>query len=134
MKTWKKRPKKLHIIDPNIFFSNTNQLKSSPNINSCSIKISHRRTSLKWLWILLLTLAITSNKLFLSRAKFNAKVSSRRRKSYLISRNQRTWELANKAQSVARAATHNGLKSFLLYFHGQNEYKIRVLNIIGIIK
>ena len=35
MKTWKKRPQKL-----------PNRPKSSPNLNSCSIKISHRRTSL----------------------------------------------------------------------------------------
>ena len=35
MKTWKNRPQKL-----------PNRPKSSPNLNSCSIKISHRATSL----------------------------------------------------------------------------------------
>ena len=39
MKTWKNRPQKL-----------PNQPKSCQNLNSCSIKISHRGTSLWWLW------------------------------------------------------------------------------------
>ena len=42
MKTWKKRSQKLLIIGPDFFFSNANGPKSSPNLNSCSIKISHR--------------------------------------------------------------------------------------------
>ena len=44
MKTWKNWPKKLLIF----FFQQW--LKSSPNLNSCSIKISHRETSLQWFW------------------------------------------------------------------------------------
>ena len=52
MKTWKKRSKKLLIIGPNLFFfSKANWPKSSPYLNSCSIKISHRGTFLKWLWV-----------------------------------------------------------------------------------
>ena len=31
---------------PNVFFNNANRPKFSPNLNSCSIKISHRGTSL----------------------------------------------------------------------------------------
>ena len=39
-------------IYPNLFlFSNANLLKSSPNLNSCSINISHRGTSLYWLCV-----------------------------------------------------------------------------------
>ena len=45
-KTWKNRPKKLLMIGPIFFFSNANQPKSSPNLKSCSIKISNRGTSL----------------------------------------------------------------------------------------
>ena len=46
-KTWKKRSQKLLISSPNVFFSsNANWPKSSPNLNSCSIKISHRGSSL----------------------------------------------------------------------------------------
>ena len=37
----KKQPQKLLIFGPNFFFSNANLPKSSPNLNSCSIKISH---------------------------------------------------------------------------------------------
>ena len=37
---------KLLIIGPDFFFSTANWPKSSPHLNSCSIKISHRGTSL----------------------------------------------------------------------------------------
>ena len=33
-----------------VFFSNAIQTKSSPNLNFCFIKISHRGTFLWWLW------------------------------------------------------------------------------------
>ena len=43
----KKRPQKLLIIGPNVFFfSNANRPKSSCNLNSCSKKISHHVNSL----------------------------------------------------------------------------------------
>ena len=48
MKTWKNWPKKLPIIGQNLYFS---VMPSGPNLNSCSIKISHHGTSLKWLWL-----------------------------------------------------------------------------------
>ena len=39
LKTWKNHPKKLLIIGPIFFFRIANRPKSSPNLNSCSIKI-----------------------------------------------------------------------------------------------
>ena len=48
MKSWKKRPQKLIIISC-YFFSNANRPKSSPNLNSCSIKISCGGTSIQLL-------------------------------------------------------------------------------------
>ena len=46
MKTWNTTASKVAHNRPNFFFSNANWPKSSPNLNSCSIKISHRGTSL----------------------------------------------------------------------------------------
>ena len=44
-KTWKKLPQKLLIISPQFFsFSIANRLKTSPNLNLCSLKIAHRAT------------------------------------------------------------------------------------------
>ena len=50
LKTWKDHPQYLVMSSPDtFFFSTANRPKSSPNLNFCSIKISHRRTSLYWL-------------------------------------------------------------------------------------
>ena len=68
MKTWKNRPQKLLIIDPNFFFSNADWPKSSPNFNSCSIKISRRGTSLKWLWYEIDYIRLIMNANYLSHA------------------------------------------------------------------
>ena len=67
-KTWKNRPQKLLIIDPNFFFSNADWPKSSPNFNSCSIKISRRGTSLKWLWYEIDYIRLIMNANYLSHA------------------------------------------------------------------
>ena len=49
---WINQPQKLLIIGPIFFFfSNANQPKSSPNLISCSMKMSHHGTSLQWLWV-----------------------------------------------------------------------------------
>ena len=44
LETWKKRPQKLLMIGPNIFFSIANWLKISQNLNFCFIKIAHGAT------------------------------------------------------------------------------------------
>ena len=46
----KEMTSKVTFNQPNVLFINDNQPKFSPNLNSCSIKISHHKWSCRYVW------------------------------------------------------------------------------------